>query len=198
MAHEFAEVSFSLKEILLMRYNINTGAYTGTVISMDSDQMLSIETEADTDDLYDSGVATRGLTVVKRATFTLGAGGYDVGALSVLTGASSSTSGTTPAQIATMTHTLGGSGLPYFGLIGAAPTDDGGIFTVGLKICKLNAVPGVEWDGKESKFSTSEVEGRVFGDSSSLKYFWTRRFETASDWDLLRPTTAAQFLTQLP
>lgn len=198
MAHEFAEVSFSLKEILLMRYNINAGTYSGTVVSMDSDQMLSIETEADTDDLYDSGVATRGLTVVKRATFTLGAGGYDVGALSIVTGSASSTSGTTPAQIATMAHTLGGSGLPYFGMIGAAPTDDGGILTVGLKICKLNAVPGVEWDGKESKFSTSEIEGRAFGDSTSLKYFWIRRFETASDWNLLRPTTAATFLAQLP
>ena len=197
MAHEFAEVSFSLKEILLMRYNINTGAYTGTVVSMDSDQMLTIETEADTDDLYDSGVATRGLTVVKRANFTLGAGGYDVTALSVLTGAASSTSGTTPNQIATMKHSLGGAGLPYFGLIGTAPTDDGGIFMVGLKICKLNAVPGVEWDGKESKFSVSEVEGRAFGDSS-LNYFWTRRFETAANWDTLRPTTAATFLTQLP
>lgn len=198
MAHEFAEVSFSLKEILLMRYNINTGAYTGTVVSLDSDQMLSIETEADTDDLYDSGVATRGLTVVKRATFTLGAGGYDVSALSIITGSSSSTSGTTPNQIATMAHALGGAGLPYFGMIGVAPTDDGGVFTVGLKICKLNAVPGVEWDGKESKFSTSEVEGRVFGDSTTLKYFWTRRFELASNWDSLRPTNAATFLAQLP
>lgn len=192
MAHEFAEVSFGLNELLVMRHLIS-GSYTGTVVNMDTDQMLSIEPQADNDTLRDSGAITRALSVTTSANFTLGMGAMDTEAIAVMTGSASTSSGTTPNRVATMKHLAGGSGLPYFGLIGVAPTDDGGVVVVGLKACKLNAIPAMEWDGKENKFHVAETEGVAIADTNNL-FMVVKRYETAADWTAAKPANGAQFL----
>lgn len=193
MAHEFSEVSFGLQELLLMRFSMGSAAYTGTVINMDTDQMLSLEPQADNDQLRDSGAVTRALSVVTVIDGVLGAGAWDTEAVAVLTGSSSSSSGAQPNRVATMKHFAGGAGLPYWGLIGVAPTDDGGVVAVGLKICKANSQPALEWDGKENKFHVGEMEFVAIADSTGL--IWVhKRYETAADWASARPTNAATFL----
>ncbi len=195
MAHEFGEVPFGLQELLFMRYSIGSGAYTGTVVNMDSDQLFSVEPQSDNDEMRDSGAITRALSVFTKMNWTIGMGGWDVDALAIVTGSSSSSSGSTPNRVRTTKHFAGGAGLPYFGMIAAAPTDDGGVFVLGLKICKANAKPAAEWDGKENKFHVSEVEGVAIADAANSNIiFVDKQYETAADWTAAKPTNAATFL----
>lgn len=190
MAHEFAEVVYSLKALLVCRWNMVSSAFEGGVATLDSDQMLSVEPQSDTDQLRDSGRISRALAVATHADLTLNNGGIDFSALAVLTGSSTATSSTTPNRRRRMKYTAGGPGLPYFGVIGEGFTDDGGLVIVGLKICKLNVFPKIELDGTENKFVISECEGIAIPDANG-DLIWTQAQETEGDYT--RPTDATTF-----
>lgn len=190
MASEFAEVSFSLVEVVVAPYN--SGAYN-VPISMDKDQKVMIEFQADTDDLRDSGAVVDFLTVVTHATLTIGYGGIDHDALAILSGTSTSTSGTTPNQVRTHDWQAGADGLPYFGFIGVGRATNGARIAVGCPKAILDTFPSWELDGTQNKFIINETAGRAAADSAlSNLIVRVRSYETASDYST--PDSAATFL----
>ena len=187
--NSFGEVSYTLTDLLVARFDFNAGTY-GNPVALSNGQMAEIEVEADNDQLRGYGQKTRLLSVNVGAKVMIGQGGIDIAALVIMAGVSTQTSGTTPNRVRTVDFSAGGAGLPYFGMIGVAATDDGGYAAVGLKAVKLNSFPKFTLDGKENKFNMSETEGYAVPVSSRLHRI--KFFETASDWTA--PTTGANFL----
>lgn len=180
---------FSLVEILIASYTA-FGDY-GTPVSLDIDQMLSLEPQADTDDLRDSGAITDGLTVVTHATGTIGFGGITLSALNIMTGTSSASSGTTPNRVVTRNWDAGANGLPYFAAIGVARASGNQRKIIAIPKLLLDAYPTFTMDGTENKFIINEVAFRAFADGANSRVFIEKDYETASDYTT--PTTAETF-----
>jgi hypothetical protein len=187
--HSFGEVSYTLTDLLVARYDFTAGTY-GTPVALADGQMLKIEHEADNDQLRGYGQKTRLLTVTVGAKITLGQGGVDMAAMVIIAGVSTATSGTAPNRVRSVDFPAGGAGLPYWGVIGVAATDDGGYAVVGLQACKLNSQPVFTLDGNENKFNLSETEGYAVPVNSKLTRI--KFYETASTFTA--PTSGATFL----
>lgn len=186
--HSFGEISYTLTDLLVARYDFTAGTY-GTPVALADGQMMAVEPEADTDQLRGYGQKTRVLSVPVGAKITLGQGGVDIAALVVIAGVSTQTSGTTPNRVRTVDMTAGGSGLPYFGVIGVAATDDGGYAVIGLQAVKLDAFPKFTISGTENKFNLSETTGYAVPVSSKLQRI--KFFESAAGWTA--PASGANF-----
>lgn len=180
---EFGEVSYTLSDLLVAAYSISGDTFS-TPASMASGQTLEVESDADTDQLKGYGVTTRLLTVVRGSKLKFAAGGVDTSVMAIIGGVANYTSGLTPNQKRRTRQPAGGGGLPYFGTIGTAPTDDGGLMALGLYACKLDKTPKFTFDGKENKFNMWESEGYAIPFViSGAYYMWVTRFyETASDY----------------
>lgn len=180
---QFAEVSYTLTDCIVAAYNKTANTYS-TVGSLASGQMVEIEPEADNDALRGYGAKTALLSVITGAKLMFGAGGVDRSVMEIVAGVTNSTSGTTPSQVAKTTYKAGGAGLPYFGLIGVAATDDGGLKVIGLQCCKLDTFPKFTLDGNENKFNLSETGGSAIpiAISSDSVLMVGRDIETAADW----------------
>lgn len=190
---DYAEIQYTLSDLIVAEYSKTANTY-GVVESLANGQTLDVEPENDTDQLRGYGKVSALLSVNIGAKLKLSAGGVDAGAFQIMTGTSNYTSGTTPNRMRRQRFQSGGAGLPYFGAIGVAPTDDGGKVAVGLQACKLNAHPKFSMNGKENKFNMQEIEGYAIpiAISGTDIVMTVRYFETASDW--VAPTTAATFL----
>lgn len=190
---EFAEVSYTLTDCIVAAYNKTANTY-GVPAALASGHIVEVEPEADTDQLRGYGVKTALLSVVVGAKITFGAGGVDANVMAIVSGASNATSGSDPNQVRVQKWGAGGAGLPYFGLIGVAATDDGGVKIVGLQCCKLDTHPKYTMDGKENKFNTSETSGYAIpiAISSASILMVTRDVQTASGW--VAPLVGANFL----
>lgn len=186
--HSFGEISYTLTDLLVARYDFTAGTY-GTPVALADGQMMAVEPEADTDQLRGYGQKTRVLSVPVGAKITLGQGGVDIAALVVIAGVSTQTSGTTPNRVRTVDMTAGGSGLPYFGVIGVVATDDGGYAVIGLQAVKLDTFPKFTISGTENKFNLSETAGYAVPVSSKLQRI--KFFESAAGWTA--PASGANF-----
>jgi len=190
---EFAEIAYTLTDCIVAAYSKTLNSYS-TPIALADGQMIEIEPEADNDKLPSYGVTGALLSVLRGAKVKLGAGGVDFDAFAAMTGMSNYTSGLTPNQKRTTRVRAGGSGLPYFGVIGVAPTDDGGLEAVGLQCVKLDAFPKFTLDGKANKFNMSETDGYAIpiAVASVLELIQIESYEQASMWTA--PATGANFL----
>lgn len=190
---EFAEISYTLTDCIVAAYNKTANTY-GVPAALANGQLVEIEPEADNDEMRGYGKKTALLSVVTSAKIKISAGGVDSNVIAILNGSTNATSGTTPNQVRTMKFPAGGAGLPYFGLIGTAATDDGGLKIVGLQCCKMDTHVKYTVDGKENKFNVSETDGKAIPiDISSVSYLLvTKDVETASAW--VAPLVGANFL----
>lgn len=190
---EFAEISYVLTDVLVAAYNKTANTYS-VPASLANGQTVTIEPEADNDKLRGYGAYTAGLSVVTGAKVTVGYGGVDMSIMAIMAGVNNSTSGSAPNQHRTTRWAAGGGGLPYFGLIGTAATDDGGILVVGCQAVKLDTFPTYTLDGKENKFNINETNGYAFpvAVSGTSYVMVTKMIESASGW--VAPTSGANFL----
>lgn len=188
MAREFAEISYTLVDLVVARYNKNTGAY-GTPERVEDGQMFVAEPESDNDKLRGYGVYTEGLSVPIGCKISLSMGGVDFSVLGIIAAITSASSGTTPNQVRTVDTPAGGSGLPYFGVLGVAATEDGGTVIMGHKRVKLDAVPKYTMDGTQNKFNLSEAAGYSFPENGKLHRI--KAHETAANWT--RPADGTAF-----
>lgn len=189
MSREFGEVAYTLSNLIVATYNYDANTY-GTPATVADGQMLVSEPEADNDKLRGYGKYTRGLSVVIGAKVRTKFGGVDFSILPIIIGSTNSTSGSDPNFVRTTDIAAGGAGLPYFGVIGTAPTDDGGLAVIGLQAVKLDTVPSWTMDGERNKFNLSEAMGYAFPISNRLQR--VRTYKTASDF--VAPTSGANFL----
>ena len=186
---EFAEIAYTLTDCVVAAYNPTANTY-GTPAALAHGQVVEVEPEADQDKLRSYGAYARGLSVLIGAKLKVKHGGIDFSVLAILTGMSNYTSGLTPNQVRTSDVDAGGQGLPRFGLLGVAATDDGGNLVVGLRNCLLDMFPKWTLDGEANKFFIGDTSGYAFAVSGML--IRAKAHETASLWTA--PTTGADFL----
>lgn len=190
---EFAELNYTLSGLMVAQYLIRSNTY-GPPSAISDGQMVEVEFEADNDKLPAWGAYGALLSVIKGAKLKFGAGGVDADVLHAIGGMTNVTSGAAGSRRRKSRLAAGGAGMNYFGMIGAGPTDDGGLIAIGLQACKLNTFPKWTFDGKTNKFNMSETEGyaipRTVGSSFIVPTieFW----EDAPDF--VWPTNAATFL----
>ena len=190
MAHEFGEIGYSLSEVLVSAYNITADTYADAIGNLDSDQMVEIDPQADTDELRDSGKVTRLLAVTIKLAGKISHGGYDWDVLAAICGVSNATSGTTPNRV--RTTTIPTKKLGYFGLIGVMDTDDDGVIVVGVRSAKLLKRPKYTFDGTANKFVVNDDVGFT-GIYVGNVLEEVKTYETASDWTAAKPTDGATF-----
>lgn len=190
---EFGEKIYTLTDIFASRYDITGNTYN-VVQTCAAAQQIKVEAEADNDKLSGSGAYLALLSVIRGAKVNFGQGAIDRSVFTEITGASNATSNSAPSQIARMRLQAGGSGLPYFGIIGTGPTDDGGLFAVGLQCVKLDTFPAFTLDGKTNKFNMAETGGYAVAVlvSGSNDLIHTKVYQLASSF--VAPASAANFL----
>jgi hypothetical protein len=181
---------YTLTEIMIAAYTRDTDVY-GTPIALEADHQFTVEPQADTDQMRDSGQITRALTVVTSANVTIGAGGVDFDELVILEGAVKTTYVQGGGNVIAAQTAAGGAGLPYFGAIGRAATDAGEVAVVGIRCMKLNAPLKKQFDGTANKFMVNEAQGIALA-ISNLVDVW-KYYEDDDHWTTLRPDNAAKF-----
>jgi len=177
---------FTLQAIQIASYDISADTY-GTPYDLDADQILDFDPQADTDQMRDSGMITRLLSVMTHANFTITQGGLDFLALGTLTNGVSGQSYWEPEA--------GKTGLKYFGVLGVASLDNDGVVVGGLRACKLDTAPMVKFDGQSNKFSVSDMKGKAIAvaTSSVNRIFRFKRYASASAWEAVKPTDGTTF-----
>lgn len=189
MAFEFGEVLYSLNEVLVVSYDIVADTY-GTPAGLEGDQEFEVDPQTDTDTLRDSGKMVRKLAITVGANIKIAAGGFDWNVLAILFDAATSTSGGTPNQVRTITYP--NKSLPYFGAMGVAETDDGGVAVVGLRCAKLQKRAKYMFDGKTNKFMINDdLNGEALFVGDVLEE--VKGYETKADWTAAKPTDGAGF-----
>lgn len=177
MTIEFGDVLFNVRNMKVAPL-LASGAYGGAVV-LDYGNTMSFAVESDTDELMSYGMAVERLSIPVRVTGTFQQGAYNAIALWILTGMVTTSSGTTPNQIADTEILGGGSGLPYFGLIGDFAATNGASGLVLLRKVQLDAIP--EWKVEQNKFRLSEVSFTGMAiDTTGRKMIKIRRNETAA------------------
>jgi hypothetical protein len=155
------------------------GAAYGSPVAVGDRQQLQVTPQMDTDEVKAGGVVVALLSVATHVTFTLAYARLQPAVLSVIATDSPTTSGSSPAAV-TDFGTMGG-GLPYFGVMGAFASEDGGNVLIGLPLCKLDSAPAPAND--QNQFATYSVTGRGIANPASDspgRLLVVRQYETAA------------------
>lgn len=190
---EFGEKIISLTDIFVSKYNITANTYN-VVATCAAAQTIKVEPQADNDTLKGSGASIARLAIVTDAKVTFGIGAMDRSVFTEICGSTNTTSNSTPNRRVRVRFQAGGAGLPYFGIIGTGPTDDGGLVAIGLQCVKLDRFPDATFDGKANKFNMSETGGMALPVlvSSSNDLIHVKTYETSTDFTA--PADATAFL----
>lgn len=190
MANPSQIYPFTLQGIQIASYDISADTY-GTPYDLDADQIMDIDPQADTDQMRDSGMITRLLTVITHANFSITQGGIDFMALGTLTNGVSGQSYWEPEA--------GKTGLKYFGVLGVASLDNDGVVVAGLRACKLDTAPMVKFDGQSNKFSVGDMKGKAIAvtTSSVNRIFRFKRYASIAAWEAVKPANGTDFATWL-
>lgn len=173
---EYGDVEFNLTDLRLAPL-LSNNTYGGSV-SLVYGNSLSFGPEAANDDLMSYGMLVERLAVLEKVTGQFQQGAFDATSLWIMTGATTSSSGTTPSRQADTEILLGGSGLPYFGVIGNFASLNGANVLIGLRKIQLDTFP--EWKVDANKFRISETNFTGMAiDTTTRKAVKMRRYETA-------------------
>lgn len=185
---EFGSVIYNPYEAWVARLN-NDNTF-GTPVKVEYLDRVSYEYESDTDEIMSGGTVVEAISIPTKVAGNLNNASLDTPVLEILTGTTSTSSGSAPNRIATLDFVFGGSGLPYFGLIVAyAATYDANVL-IGFPKCKLDTIPS--FDMEQNQFRRGEAEFSGFPASTvTRKGIRMRKYETPSQI----PTTATAWNT---
>ncbi len=138
---EYGEVAFTLMDIKVAAL-ASDNTY-GTPVSLGYGQSLEFSAQADSDMIKAYGMGVELLRVITHATGTLSQGQLDFAGYAILigNGFDKNDFGTTPAQYSQVDIQVGGSGLPYFGLVGKLAGVVGADLHVGFSKSMLDTMP---------------------------------------------------------
>lgn len=174
---DYGQVGFTLIDIKIAPYNLD-GTY-GTAVSLQYGQKLGFKPVATNDMLTAYGMGVELLSVVTHGEGTLTQGLIDLPAYAVLIGGTSTESGSTPNRERTLDYTVGGQGLPYFGLIGKLAGVNNSDLHLGFRKCMLDSIPG--FDMEQNKFILPETGMKMITpDVATRKLLRLRTHETAA------------------
>lgn len=153
---------YTISDLRVARWD---GSNYGTVVAMAEGQMLQFDPQADTDEKKSFGRIRRLLTVLTHINFNIGVGLVQADAIWVMTGIAQSVSGSGASLTQRLRFDSGGSGLPYFGVVGNFASDDLGDVVMGIPLCKLDAPPSLSSD--QNKFILPDSKGKGIANSAS-------------------------------
>jgi len=135
----FGEVLYNPTALIVAA--LSSSNVYGTPVEVTRFDTVDWDYEAMNDELMSAGLITDLLSIITKLTGTIKEASINRAALTVLTGDTSSGSGTTPNQVNTMDFKVGGAGLPYFGCIVRFEALYGANVLVGMPKCKLDSMP---------------------------------------------------------
>jgi hypothetical protein len=178
MPTEFADVVYTLTNLVVARLKADL-TYDVVSRALGLGNQLSFSVKADNDQLRSYGMVARLLTILTNAEGMLSAGAVEADVLWILTGHNTTSSGSAPNRVGTVDVLAGGSGLPYFGVVGAFASEDGANALIGLRRAMLDTFP--EWTVEENKFRVAETKFTAIPiDTTSRKLHRIKRNETAA------------------
>lgn len=174
----YGEVSFSIEGLSIATLN-SDGTY-GTPVSLVYGQTFGFTSEADTDQLKAFGMIVETLTVPTHFTGTFTQGAIDIDAYEIMCGLTADVSGSSPSGQTDLSFTAGGSGLPYFGMIGRLAGVQGAGVLVGFPKMMLDSYPSFEVE--QNRFIMPETSARaIVQDTTSRMAAKVRMLETAQE-----------------
>lgn len=160
MAIQYGEVLYALRDLRAARFFTATATYDTASSTIDYAAECSFDYMVDNDALPAFGMNAEGLSVVTHAEGMVRNGSATRDAMFIVAGTTSVSSGTLPNRTATYEIQSGGSGLPYFGMVGRYAALDGSCVLVGFRKAKLDAPPG--WKVEQNKFRIAEMKFKSF------------------------------------
>jgi hypothetical protein len=151
---------YTITDLRVARWD---GTQYGTVVALAEGQTLQFEPQADTDEKKSYGLIRRLLTVITHVNFTIGIGLVQADAIWSMTGVTQSVSGSGASLTQRLRLDAGGSGLPYFGVLGNFASDDLGDVIMGLPLCKLDTSPSLS--SEQNQFILPESSGKGIANS---------------------------------
>jgi hypothetical protein len=188
----YGEVAYTLIDLLVASCDVVDDTY-GTPESVPAGRSVEVSFEHDNNVMPGYGRIVRRNSIEKSASLSIGAGGVPHAALAIMMGASIGESGSTPNRLRTMHTVAGGAGMPYFGMIAVAATDDGGVFVVALRACMLNARPTINIDGENNTFVMSDAEAAGDAPFTDGIIAISRSYESLDDWLTVSPEDGTEF-----
>lgn len=182
--------AYTLTSLIVARYNYKTDTYGLPHVVLDG-QMFSGEPESDNDKINAYGRTSRGISVPKGTKMSIKAAGIDMAALLVMTNAVVAQSGTVDHYRKKTKFKGGGNGLPYFGVIGLAAVDGGGMGAFGHRAVKLDTFPKYELNGEKNAYVLSESAGYSFIPTGYSDLFVMEELDDETDW--VPPVTGVNF-----
>lgn len=153
-----------------------TGDTLGSAIPVPIGRQLSIDTNEDTKELTGYNAVQASTTTSLSGDVTLEYGGTDLAVLAAITGATVSSTGTTPSVVKTLDIGSSGVSRPYVAVIGRSLGDDGG--DMWLKLWKVKfAIPG--YTMQESEYGVMSLSGTAVRNGDG-KFFSILQHETAT------------------
>lgn len=158
----------------------------GTPVQIDYLGDFDFDYDADTDELMSGGRIVETLAITKKATGTIKNGALSLASMAVLLGWTEGDYTTYEV----MDAPVGGSGLPYFGLIVAFAATNGANVLVGFPKAKLQKPPG--WTIAQNKFRIGEAKFDAVpaGTTDPVRAVRVKKNQTAASI----PTDASSFL----
>jgi hypothetical protein len=151
---------YTITDLRVARWD---GTEYGTVVALAEGQTLQFEPQADTDEKKSYGLIRRLLTVLTHVNFNIGVGLVQANAIWVMAGVTQSVSGSGDSLTQRLRFDAGGSGLPYFGVVGNFASDDLGDVIMGIPLCKLDAPPSLS--SEQNQFILPESSGKGIANS---------------------------------
>ncbi len=174
---EWGDVVFNLTGVNVAR--LLTGNLYGLAGSLEYGQELSFSVISDNDELMSYGMIVERLAIPKKIEGTIKQGAIDFLPLATMTGFAPASSGTTPNRTRVVDVLAGGSGLPYFGLIGAFAGTFGANTLCGFPKAQLDSFPS--WEVEANKFRIGETKFTAMAiETTTRKLLRIRSYETAA------------------
>lgn len=173
---EYGDIAFTVQNVYVAP--LNTDNTFGTPGALEYVQSFSYDPLVDEDTIKAQGGNREKLTVIIGAESTLEEASLKATAVDIITGYTSSESGTTPNRVRTVDGEGAGSGKPYVGVVIVIATTNNGRLVYGFPRSMVKGDP--QFQAGQNEFRTGE-----FGFEHLLttinKYMRMKRYESASD-----------------
>jgi hypothetical protein len=170
---------FGLRDVKL--WPLDAAGARGTAVDLPASQTFSFKETVSSAQLMGDDIIQASHTYDPVVEWELDAGGYSLAAYTVLAGGTLTSSGTTPAQVSTLSKLVTDQ-RPYFEVEGQAISDSGGDVHMVVYRCICDG----DLDGKfdNGNFAITKATGKGYG-----------RLDNGKLWDLIQNETAAAIQT---
>lgn len=168
MALPESALPFGLRDVKLTPILANGTLDTGNEVDLPASRVFSFKETEEYEQLDgdDTAVASHGKGPL--VEWELESGGISLAVWKVLSGGTTATSGTTPAETNTYTK-LTTDSRPYFQVEGQAISDSGGDFHTRVYRCKADG--DLEANMENGSFLLTSASGKGYGDLTSKKLY---------------------------